>query len=622
MKIFVAEGMDYVDKLQSGVIKADMRLGGNEIVKFPSNADVVVKMAVEFKEISNKLAHSSNDRETYVVMNNGKENVVFTKSDKETDGLYVRTYKEPTSVKQFVGDKELNVLKQSLIDYIAGKVNEIKLIDPIPFSVIYPMIDIYRAMGSTGSRGETEQKSLMSKWGLDRTQMEIISDEIRMLSRYNSGSEILNIFRHIKMIWTGMAINNKTGLVIPNNSDNILANMTQARLKAIFYSNTTDPVKKKKFSDDYAEKTGNIIKTAKNSLLGTNKGFMTYAKAIQKQLGVYGLFIYDDNLADGEILIPNPRHMNLTSTKSKLVINNVEHEVLFLHARKTIIINGPYADKAMTVYQSGAYSDYTVECNHELDLGIKEYPSIGDEILATRHPITTILGRFKVVGYTDDCSIRVNCKTALAMYADSDGDSLVISWSRWSDKLEFHGVKEIDEFCQVAGIDVDDNVEYESKFDINDFINLTPCSDEENAEKLDKSGMEQADAKLMTAEETGRWGAIERDLVLTLMLNGVSVDMLIVYMKSLLSQVLVQAKNILADLQSGKGLSQEVKDTIVLFSYMVGSPLAAAPAVSKLLNIPESEARNLITELRGDKVVRETEEEIISEEFNDIAYMR
>ena len=623
-KVFVVEGMDYTDKLYSQVIKKDIETKGYELVKFPSDADVVVKLASEFSEVGSKLAHSNTDKENYVVQNNGNKAVVYKATDNANGGLCIRTYKEPEVVKSFFDKTELETLQQGIINYVVGKTNILDLIDPFPFNAIYPMIDMFRVSSDKRGKAEVEKKVLMNKYQLDNTQFEIVVNEVKLLSGYNKDSEILRILRNIKMIWTGMAVGNKSGLVLPNNSDNVITNLTQARIKALFYQGTTDGKKKNKFASDYSEKIGNAIKTAKNSLFGTNKGFMTYAKTLQKQLGVYGLFIYDDSLADGEIMIPHPKHMNLTSTKGKLVINDIEHEVLFLHARKTIIINGPYADKAMTVYQKGAYADYTVECNHELDLGIKEYPSIGDEILATRHPITTLIPRLKVVGYTDDCSIRVNCKTALALYADSDGDSFVISWSRWTDDLKFHGTKELDEFCAIAGIDVDDNVEYKNEFDMSEFINLSPVSYEENSEKLDKSGLEQAAAKIMTAEETGRWGAAERDLVLTLMMNGVKVDMLMIYYKSLLSQVLVQAKNILAKLQSGEGIDKEVKETIVLFSYIVGSSLQAAPSVAKLLDVPTAEALEMITEFRGETVVKKVEEvkEEFLNEFNDIAYMR
>ena len=623
-KVFMVDGVDYTDKLYAKMVKEDIRIKGHELLKFPSDADIVIKLATEFKEVGSKLANSNPEKENFVIQRGNKRTIVYKRVNRDSESLYVKTYKEAETVKSFVNKEQLEKLQKDLINYLVGKTNELNLVDPIPFNIVYPLLDIHKAMGTKRTIAEREQAALMKKWDLDKSQIEIISNEVKLLSGYSGNSEVLSIFRHIKMVWTGMAVGTKSGLILPNNSDNVIINLVQARLKALFYQSTKDDKKKRDFSAAYHEKIGNAVKTAKNSLFGTNKGFMTYARAMQRQLGVYGLFIYDDSLADGEVLIPNPKHMNLNSTKSYLKINGEDHEVLFLHARKTILINGKYADKARMVYANGFYSNYTVECNEEIGTEIKEYPSIGDSILVTRHPITTMLPRLEVTGYTNDCSIRVNSKTALAFYADSDGDSFSISWSRWSDTLKFHGVKEINEFCRIAGIDVDDNVEYKNEFDMSEFVNLVPATYEENAEKLDKSGLEQAEAKLMTAEETGKWGAVERDLVTTLILNGIKVDMAMIYFKSLLSQVLVQAKNILAKLQSGEGLDDEVKETIVLYSYMIGSPLKAAPAVAKLLDIPTDEARDLITTLRGERVIatkQETEENFL-EEHNDIAYMR
>ena len=609
MKVYVNKAEGRATELIRNVLIKDLELKGVEVTPYIAEADTIFRYANDHEEVINNLSYNGKDKKDVFVYEQDKytgEINIYNKKDSNNTNYYIRTSYGRKSVACPLDNAGIKQLSTDIMNYIIGRTNELVLVDPFPLNAIYKLIDIYIASGRKNSNIE----ELKTKYGINETEIEMIRNEIHSLVRYGRDGELLNEFRKIKSIWTSITVQNGiTGLIIPNNSDNIIINLVNARMSSIFFGKATTEEKKNKSRNRYNESIGNVIATARSSVFGTNKGFQTYCKIDQEQNGIYGLFIVENELADGEVLVPHPANMDLNSARKEINFMGEKHEVIFLYNRKTIIINGPEAKKLRAIYRNGNYSYYKIYINSDKKLNIKDYPEIGDDVVVTRHPITTMVLRLKVVGYTNGCSIRVNSKTALALYGDSDGDSFVVSWSKWTDKLKLHGVVELNEFCKAAGIEMD-TAEYKNEFNIDDFLSLEEDDEETCIIKSSESGLEQARAKLMTKSSTGEWGAAEMSLVQTAIINGMYFDMDMIYRKSLLSQVLVQAKNILADLQSGNGLSQEVKDTIVLMSYIKGNTTRASKAVANLLDISNKEAVNLINELKGIDIPKEIIEEV------------
>ena len=608
MKVYVNKAVGRSEEINRSVLIRDLELKGIEVTPYIAEADTIFRYANDYEEVINNLSYNGKDKKEVFVYEQdkytGKINV-YNKENSCEIGYYIRTAESRKSVTCPMKPDDIKKLSADIINYITGKTNELVLVDPLPLNALYSLIDIYIETGRNNSNIE----QIKTKYNINETDIEVIRNEVNGLTKYGKECELLIELRKVKSIWTMLPIQSGIkGLIISNNSDNIIINLVNARMSSIFFSKTKDETKRKNTADKYNKAIGNVITTARSSMFGTNKGFQTYCKIDQEQNGVYGLFIVDNELADGEVLVPHPANMDLNSARKEISFMGNKHEVIFLYNRKTIIINGPEAKKLRAIYRNGNYSYYKIYINSDKKLNIKDYPEIGDEVVVTRHPVTTMVLRLRVVGYTKSCSIRVNSKTALALYGDSDGDSFVVSWSKWTDKLKLHGVVELNEFCKAAGIEMD-TTEYKNEFDINDFLSLEEDDEETCLIKSSESGLEQAKAKLMTKSATGEWGAAEMSLVQTAIINNMYFDMDMIYRKSLLSQVLVQAKNILAELQSGNGLSDEVKETIVLMSYLKGNTMKASRAVSNLLDITENEAINLINELKGIALPKEIIEE-------------
>lgn len=328
---------------------------------------------------------------------------------------------------------------------------------------------------------------------------------------------------------------------IPNIADNIFVNLLTICKFKTYKSNTSDQSKIERFDNAIDKANGAIIKSIKESLTGST-AFKKYAKKSHKQMGVYSLFICDNSLEDDEIMIPHPNNVGVSR---------------------------------------------------------KNYPKIGDYIIDARHPITTVITRVKVKGYTDDCSIRVNSYIALCEYGDADGDAHSISWSSLIDSLKWDEVKEIKAFAKVAGIELENSSFQFTQSMWEELQNAKLPSDEECLEKSSASGLEQAEAKLVTKSVTGTFGAIERDVAQTLIVNKKTPTMEMLHRKSWLSQIPVQAKNLLADLRSGKELDQLTKETLKLYCEMQERELNAINGIKSLLGLDNKGAIQVINDIYG-----------------------
>lgn len=328
---------------------------------------------------------------------------------------------------------------------------------------------------------------------------------------------------------------------IPNIADNIFVNLLTICKFKTYKSNTSDQSKIERFDNAIDKANGAIIKSIKESLTGST-AFKKYAKKSHKQMGVYSLFICDNSLEDDEIMIPHPNNVGVSR---------------------------------------------------------KNYPKIGDYIIDARHPITTVITRVKVKGYTDDCSIRVNSYIALCEYGDADGDAHSISWSSFIDSLKWDEVKEIKAFAKVAGIELENSSFQFTQSMWEELQNAKLPSDEECLEKSSASGLEQAEAKLVTKSVTGTFGAIERDVAQTLIVNKKTPTMEMLHRKSWLSQIPVQAKNLLADLRSGKELDQLTKETLKLYCEMQERELNAINGIKSLLGLDNKGAIQVINDIYG-----------------------
>ena len=614
MKVYVNKAVGRSEEINRSVLIRDLELKGVEVTPYIAEADTIFRYANDYEEVINNLSYNGKDKKEVFVYEQdkytGKINV-YSREDSCDIGYYIRTQSGRKSVTCPLSANDVNKLSVDILNYITGKTNELVLVDPLPLNCLYNLIDIYIESG----RNNSNIDKLKIKYNLNDTDVEIIKNEINSITRYGKDSELLQELRKVKSIWTSLLIQNGIkGLIIPNNSDNIVINLVNARMSSIFFSKSTKPDKKENSRVKYNKAISNVIATARNSMFGTNKGFKTYCKIDQEQNGVYGLFIVDNELADGEVLVPHPAHMDLNSARKEINFMGEKHEVIFLYNRKTIIINGPEAKKLRAIYRNGNYSYYKIYINSNKKLNIKDYPEIGDYVVVTRHPITTMVLRLKVVGYTNGCSIRVNAKTSLALYGDSDGDSFVISWSKWTDKMKLHGVVELDEFCKAADIEMD-TAEYKNEFNIDDFLLLEEDDEETCLVKSSESGLEQASAKLMTKNATGEWGAAEMSLVQTAIINNMYFDMGMIYGKSLLSQIPVQSKNILTDLQNGI-ISDEVKETIALLSYIKGDTTKTVRPVANLFALSDKEAKELINKSKGVITPKIIEEENKVDEYD------
>lgn len=440
---------------------------------------------------------------------------------------------------------------QLIFHYLSGKITTCKVNRVMQVETLSILYKIANTMTSRSKFVEKKKIEYMNAIGLELEDMIKASNLIIGTTQYEQ-NKFTRLLRKVPYFYY-----TTEKKLLPNISDNIFVNLLSICRFKIYIENTKDEEKIPGFEEKIKEDYNSILVTIKESLTGSS-AFKKYAKRDARQLGVYSLFICDNSLENDEIMIPHPNNVGVSR---------------------------------------------------------KNYPKPGDYILDARHPITTVITKVKVKGYTDDCSIRVNSYIALCEYGDADGDAHSISWSSFANSLKWDEVKEIDSFAKVAGIELEDSSFQFTQAMWNELQQAKLPTVEELLIKSSASGLEQAEAKLVTKKVTGIFGAIERDVAQTLICNKKTPTMMMLHRKSWLSQIPVQAKNLLSDLRSGKELDQLTKETLKLYCEMQKAEVDARTGIKQLLGLDNKGAINVINDLYGrekvEKLVKEVETDVL-----------
>lgn len=619
MKIYIKCKNNELGNQTELVLKSDALVKGHEVVATPIVADVVWHQVDNFKEISEVRNYSiyKNFEGNFVYFENksGKLKVYKLNDNKNNSDFYYKVETERKEVVVNYTQQQIDKLEKEIVDYLLGKGDKIEVLDP------FLLISVFGLALFSANKNRNQKVNLYdfykNKLGVTDQEIEILIQEYKDAQRFGD-SELLRMIRNCKEIYSNfMPIEGVTNNVILNTSDSVIQNLfkmlnDKCAIYNINYSKTKSSESeywKTIYENQFKDETNKLVATVREAITGSKNSFTTSAKDTELQMGVYSLYIPDNSLKDGEILIPHPKHMGINSQVIKLNGNTIT----ILHTRRCVVIDGPdaYNPEIIKRYSTGKFTGYEVYQDKIVLEKIREYPMIGDDVIATRHPITTLICRLKVVGYTNDGSIRCNVRTALALKGDADGDSWSVSWSKWTDSLIYADAVEIDKYCKTVGLELEKSDFDHSKLDINDFINLKPATVEECVEKSSESGLEQASAKVKTKKLTGKFGAVVRDIVQTLIINGIKSDYDMVEGEASISQTLVQLKNNQKDLLNGIIPEQLVKDFYCIYLMKDKDLKETATMLSELIDIPLSKAISLIEEwfeLNGNTI-----EEIIEE---------
>ncbi|WP_330112488.1 hypothetical protein VSU16_14975 (plasmid) [Cetobacterium somerae] len=464
------------------------------------------------------------------------------------DGNGIKFYSPRTTKigRKFVKGRKEGIRTQSPLTVDEDKANTLAIVDyllgrtneiTIKNVVCQHTWDIL-GMLNKGRLLDMDKAYLIKELGVSEKEIETLIQIVVAQTSFDS-SALSEVFRKVDTLYM-------LGKPLPNIGDSLIANLINASSKLRIVnaiskgtnsSQEEKDIKIKGMIEKVQEEFSKAKKTVRMSLQGS-KAFGKYAKEGMETKGVYSLYIPDDTLADDEIRIPHP----------------------------------------MTAG------------------GREDYPKAGEVITDVRHPITTITLGFKVVGYTFDGSIRTNTKVCLAYYGDADGDAHASIYGAWMKYLTHGTTKELNEFSNAMGLKVEDS-SAGFKISLDDLI-VDPIDLQTNQEKLAEDGLAQGAAKLITKSVTGSFGAKERDLVFNTICNDWDISAKDIHNKSWLSQIPVQAKNILEDLRAGN-MDDMTKNTIRLFDSMSKDTLTASSSIATLLDMNRDEAFNLLNELKG-----------------------
>ena len=606
MKVYI-KSKDNIASLQAySLLEKQLLSKGHEVVKSQSDSDLI------FTELNDKFNYSRylnaiskelrSRTKCYYLDGNS---IKFIDVNNSSSLLTAKVGKDKENVVSDFDKNKIKKLQKDVVDFILNKKSTIETIEPMPLMVFKPIVDLFLNKNRENEKFKTLFNNVKTCFELSDDDVVALCDEVASVIRFKD-CRTLELARKVKAYYvSGMPVAKEcTEVVIPNVSDSVLQNMIKAMMKLDFFMIAKDEEKKKSFFAQYKELINTVAKTVRNSLVSKN-AWGQYSAPKQELVGLYALYGVNNLLGNNEVMIPHPKNAGIKINKLNKIVNGKKHEVVIYHNNKEINIVGEDASELRSEFME-KFPEYDIYLNRS---DMKAYPSIGDEVILTRHPITTLVIKAKVVGYTEDATIQFNSLVALCLYGDADGDSSVISWNKQILKANFGTAKDVEKFADVAGIKMDTS-EFHNNYELKQFAELKPFSKEECLIKSAKTGLEQAKAKKMTAEVTGIFGAKERDIVQSLILNGAKLNIEIMHQKSWMSQMLVQAKNILKDIQSGKELPDLIKNTILVFALMSGSDVKAAKSLAVLLELSPKEVLNLLNEWRGDNEVIEVVEEL------------
>ena len=606
MKIFIKCKNNQLGNQTELLLKSDVLAKGHSIAKNILDADEIWHQVKNIKEIAEvpdyDIYKDFKGNFVYFINRFGKIKVYKSAHSKNNSDFYYRVNIDRKEVVTKFTQEQLDKLEKEIVDYLLDKTNKVEVLDPFPLITIFPLA-IFTANKKRDKKVDLYE-AYKSKLGLTDQEIELLIQEYRDAQSFGD-SKLLSMVRPCNEIYSNfMSIEGTMNNVILNTSDSIIQNLfkmlnDRCAIYNINYSKTKSSEAeywKKYYEEQFKDEKNKLVATVKEAITGSKNSFTISAKDTELQMGVYSLYIPDNSLKDGEILIPHPKHMGINSQVIKLNGNTIT----ILHTRRCVVIDGPDAHNPdlITKYSSGKFTGYDIYQDKIVLDKIREYPEIGDTVIATRHPITTLICRLKVVGYTTDGSIRCNIRTALALKGDADGDSWSVSWSKWTDSLIYADAVEIDKYCKAVGLELD-----KSEFnhddlvnDINRFMNLKPATVEECITKSSETGLEQASAKVKTKKLTGKFGAVARDIAQTLIINNIKTDYDMTEGEASLSQTLVQLKNNQKDLLNGIIPEQMVKDFYCIYLMKNRDLEETATMLSELIDIPLKEAISMLEE--------------------------
>lgn len=574
MKVYI-KNRDRITSPQAKktLVKA-LETKGHEVVTSISDAEAVF---IEIGKDSTLPIKPIKNQYYYKVVN-GRPLILRTKDSKNgAVKILQEGTRMPLTDRYNVEDKE-NLLR-GIIDLIIGRVKEIQVLDPFPFDCICSLIDATLSHGRELSTEKIKAAKFMKKYSLDELSMKNIEDEISKIIRIDSSSIVLSLLSKADYIQTDLL----GGFVyIPNISFSVVSNLVKIQKYYNFMSITKSTEKIEVFLESARKEANELKVTVRNSLVSKN-GWKLYSR--NNENGIYSIFIPDNSIGICEVRIPKPTFSNIKREVGGVMVALIKDS--------KVVLTTELNPKIKAFATSLGYRVKKVD-NLDDTLGrLNIYPKIGDRVVVTRHPVTTLLIDCTVVGYTTDGSIRVNNPMIQILEGDADGDSLSVSWG-YPDDVKFSSKDEVKEYIRIAGILT--KIAYrDNNYNIDNSVKPVDVKAQE------QTAIEQAVAKLVTKSITGAFGIAERTLILSCIIHKIKIDLEFVYTKSRISQLSVQAKNILASIKAGK-IDKEAKDALKTFFILSSSKLQALNTLSIFMELDTDE---VITTLELAEVVKE-----------------
>lgn len=518
----------------------------------------------------------------YYKVVNGRPVILRTKDSKNGAVKVLQEGKRmPLTDKYSKEDKE-NLLK-GIVDLIVGRTKEVNVLDPFPFDVVCDLIDATLSYGREMAIEKIKASRFMEKHNIDELSMKALDDEIAKIIRIDNSSIILSMLSKADYIQTDLL----GGFVyVPNISFSIVSNLVKIH-KCYNFMEISKNAEKIEVFLERARKEANELKvTVRNSLVSKN-GWKLYSR--NNENGIYSIFIPDNHLSICEVKIPKPTFSNIK--------REVDGTMVALLKDKKVLLTTEVKPKVVSFGKSLGYRIKRVDNLDDTLERLNVYPKIGDRVVVTRHPVTTLLIDCTVVGYTTDGSIRINNPMIQILEGDADGDSLSVSWGYPMD-IKFTSKEEVKEYIHIAGILT--KVSYrDNNYAIDNSIKPV------DTKKQEETAIEQAVAKLVTKSITGAFGITERTLILSCIIHKIKMDLEFVYTKSRISQLSVQAKNILASIKAGN-IDEEAKEALKAFFILSDNKIQALNTLAVFM---ELDVQEVISTLQLAEEVEEYREE-------------
>ena len=582
MKVYIQNRENPISLQTKRVLRDTLITKGHEVVLNKAQAD---RIFVEIN-VGSTLPKKADAKIVFYRSKNGRPVIVEAVKGNDKQMKLLREVKTK-GFKINYSSEQISSQQRNIVDYLLGRVDSVDVLDPFPLNAIEDIIEIYLNAKRESGVSVAKLEKLKAKYSLNDIDVEVLSDEVYKATVIDDSSKLIQMVSTAEYIFTDYF---GKGIFIPFVSYSILSNLLKAyKFLDIARITSKEDVRANKTKQAIKE-IDELKKTIRLSMFNKNS-WKTYGK---KELGgVYGIFIPDNDLKDCQIKVPRPRFGNFKS-----IVGGVEIAVLKkFKAVLSTAKNEEVADHARRL----GYRLLIVNNIDEKLKGLRLYPKIGDKIVVTRHPITTLLIEAEVVGYTADASIRVNNKMIQALEGDADGDSLSIAWGHPVD-LKFVDKMQLDEYVKIAKI----NLEIEER---DNLYKIDNSIKEIDKAKSEKTAEEQATAKLVTANMTGSFGVAERTFILSCIVSNMKVDLETVYTRSRMSQLSVQAKNILAELKEGK-LSTETIETFKTYFLVMEDKFNAKATLAAFLDVELEKVDDILG--LGEKL------EIVEQEDSDI----